>query len=459
MADQQASPRSTRPTGLAFVGASLAAFAMYVSSTIGPPDPAPAVPSAPTTAGQNQPAVAEAKQAVSREVQRAVFFSDQVEPQLAQADALNREAAQRCITRIGDMMDKYRRGVDPFVEDLTSMSTRFGIVKRMPADWWKEDNRVESFVEEKFERYLFSEETLLRDITGVLDDFKSEIDANQRRMLISVKTALSAADLPEVDAQEYEPFFESVSGQLQRYSTKQGTASVRNAVGVFVISETAGTLAGRAVVVGLLARFGSSAAVGAAAGAGATATTTAAGTGTGAFGGPAGAAVGFGIGMAVGLVIDWWMTEQFEVQMSDQMDGYLDSLEQTILFGGAVDGPPNTNLKPESFGSQNAKSGSGLVDALPVVCDRLLEAYRERFYEQIVPDGAPPNESRLTFPNRRHPGCPVRHLFVHPIAWAATGNGWSRCTSLLCRWQSGEEVLWQTGRRRSSRIHGQTRRP
>ena len=358
-------------TGLALVGASLITLAAFLIN--GKPDDTPDVPSSkPSAATVDPPAVA-------KDVQRAVFFDQKVEPTIIEADALNREAAERCIARIETMVDKYRRGIDPFVSDLTSLSTRFGIVKRMPRDWWKKEKGVEAFVEDKFERHLFSEETLMRDITEILGEFKSEVDTNQKRMLISVKSAMNASDLPEIQANEYQPFFESVSRQLQQYSSKQGTASVQNAIGVFVISETAGTFAGRAIVVGLLARFGASAAVSTAAGAGATAGSTAVGTGAGSVGGPVGAVVGFGIGMAVGLVVDWWMTEQFETQMSGQMNDYLDKLERTILYGGAT-----SRSSARGSGSLESQDQSGLVEALPVVCDRLLEAYRESFYEQIV---------------------------------------------------------------------------
>ena len=121
----------------------------------------------------------------------------------------------------------------------------------MPADWWRKDQRVDKYVKSKFEQHLFSEKKLMDDIGDVLKDFKVDIDANQKRMLISVKTALGSADLPEVQADEYQPFFEAVARQLQKHSTVQGTASVQNALGAFVLGEV-GFFAGRSIVAGLL---------------------------------------------------------------------------------------------------------------------------------------------------------------------------------------------------------------
>ncbi|MGB7346244.1 MAG: hypothetical protein WBD20_18645 [Pirellulaceae bacterium] len=371
---------SSRPFVAAGAGAALVAGLTFFVAVVNQPGtpPAMSVDAVPRADVREEPA--SESTTPDQLVRRAVFFDEKVEPRITEADALNREAADRCIRKISACMDNYRGGVEPFVKDLTSLSTRFGIVKRMPSDWWREENKIEQFVEDKFQQHLFSQQKLMDDIAIILADFKDEIDANQKRMLISVKTDLNAADLPEVQADEYEPFFESVARQLQGYSAKQGTASVQNAVGVLIISE-AGVFAGRSLVVGLLARFGSTAVVGTAAGATATAGTTAAGTGTGAFGGPVGAVVGFGVGLAVGMVIDWWMTEKFEAKMRGQMYDYLNTLEHTILYGGAT--------RADAVAA-NEDGSSGLVGALPVVCDRLMVAYRERFYEQIVTGATTP---------------------------------------------------------------------
>jgi hypothetical protein len=82
------------------------------------------------------------------------------------------------------------------------------------------------------------------------------------------------------------------------------------------------------------------------------------------------------------MVIDWWMTEKFEAQMSQQMNGYIQSLSDTILYGAATSPLTETQVTPGPQG--------GIVDALPVVCDRLKDAYRQRFYQQIVTRGTLP---------------------------------------------------------------------
>ena len=76
----------------------------------------------------------------------------------------------------------------------------------------------------------------------------------------------------------------------------------------------------------------------------------------------------------IGLAIDWWMTEEFEDEMSLQLNDYLGSLEGAILYG--------SNRGTSEAGSEVVQGG--VADALPLVCQQLEMAYREKFYEQIV---------------------------------------------------------------------------
>ncbi len=302
-------------------------------------------------------------------VVRAAFYDAEVEPKVFETDQMNREAADRVVERLRDTFRQYQAGVKAFVSDLTSVSTRLGIVKRMPGQWWAGDQRIDEYVREKFEKHLFSEQKLLDDIGAVITTFQEEIDVNQRRMLTEIRASLSASDMPQVSMSTYEEFYDQVAKKLQTYSTSQGSATVYNALTVLIVSE-AGSYVATSLIAGLLARFGTAAAVSTVAASGAAAGSATVGAGGGTLGGPVGVVVGFGVGLAVGLVIDWWMTDKFETEMSLQMNGYLASLQHAILYGDSIATDDSTR--------------EGLVGALPIVCDRLLDAYRERFYAQIV---------------------------------------------------------------------------
>lgn len=356
------SAKTARHIGISLIGGSAAAALMW---WVAMPTPTPVAPPAPA---KPLPPIVTAPPPPSPDVLRARFYDETVEPQIVATDRLNREAADRCVARIVRLVDGYRRGVDPFVDDLTSISTRLGIVRRMPTDWWYQDQGVSSYVQEKFQSHLFSEEKLTSDIASVLTNFRAEVDANQRRMLTDVKAALTTSDLPRINLDAYEPFFAQVASDLQSYSTQQGATSVTNGITTLLVSE-AGSFVAVSVVGSLLTRFTIAGAATAAVGASATAGGTAVGAGGGSLVGPAGTAVGFVVGFGVGLAIDWYLTDQFRADLSTQMKGFLDSLQSTLLVG-----EPN-------------QTDDGLAAVLPSVCDDLRAAYRERFYQQIVQTG------------------------------------------------------------------------
>ena len=89
--------------------------------------------------GVSPPRLPPSPQAVSPGISsqaRARFYDEQVQPAIALADTANREAAERCVQRLREMSDKHRQGIAPFVSDLNSWGTRWGVVRRMPSDWW-----------------------------------------------------------------------------------------------------------------------------------------------------------------------------------------------------------------------------------------------------------------------------------------------------------------------------------
>ncbi|MCO8124219.1 hypothetical protein NHH03_20925 [Stieleria sp. TO1_6] len=311
--------------------------------------------------------------ATADRVARAHFYDIAVVPLIAQLDDQNRAAADRCVLRLKDVLAGYHRGVDHFVSDMTSITTRLGVIKRMPGGWWASDDRVAAYVQDKFETHLFSQQKLVDDVSAALVQFRTDVNANQNRMLTQVQAALSTADLTGVQLSHQESFFQQRAGSLGDYAADQGTHSVENMLGAFVLGEV-GAFAGRSIVGGLLVRFAPSIAIGSAAGASATVGASATGAGGGSLGGPVGAVVGFGAGLAIGLVIDWWMTDRFEAELGGQLHTYLDDLQAALIAGN----------EPKAQSGAAPLEDVGLAVALPRVCDQLAKSYRDRFYHQIV---------------------------------------------------------------------------
>ncbi|MEO1618814.1 MAG: hypothetical protein AAFV88_23385 [Planctomycetota bacterium] len=356
-----------KPLRFAFLGALvIASSTMFVMRATRSPQRVSG-----TEEADRNPAAVTLDEEVRKRFERARFFDEAIVPVIQATERENIAAAERCVARIHELLAGYHAGVNPFVGEMTSMRTRLGILKRMPGDWWKEDERVQRYVQDKFAKHLFTEEQLADDLSRVMLDLHHDIQANQNQMLVRVQVAMTSADLPDVTLAAADEFFAPISKQLTRYSADQGMASVENMLGAFVLGE-AGAFAARSIIAGLLSRFAPSAALSVAAGTSATVGASATGAGGGSLAGPVGTVVGFGAGLVVGLVIDWWMTERFEAKLRQKMHVYLDDLGSALLHGS-----PSDEMDP-------SRPSGGLVQALPAVCDELEQAYRNRFFEQVV---------------------------------------------------------------------------
>jgi hypothetical protein len=315
-----------------------------------PEAPAPSLPEAPQAPTPASPVA-------------AAFFDSEVQPAIAKADRANREAATRCVQRIQEMFAKDRRGIDPFIEDLTSWGTRFGVVRRMPSDWWYKRSDVKEVIAAKFEKHLFSEKSLHDGIEGALDQFRKDVEANNNELLTAVNAAVSRRDLPNMPPIKYRQFSAEVTESLRKFAAE---AAVDN-VTTFLITELASGVGGEVatqLTLAIATRMATMAAEATAAAGGATAGGAAVGGGGGSLGGPAGTAIGLGVGLVIGVGIDWWMTNSFKEKMSGQLNKMIDQVESSVL--------------------QGTDDKSGLRVSLDTTCDALCDSYRQSLYDRIV---------------------------------------------------------------------------
>lgn len=259
------------------------------------------------------------------------FFKDSMEPILKARQEANRESRERCILRIRDQFAAYRQSIDPFTDDITSLWTRMGVLRRMPADWWKEDGRVDRYVSEKFQHYFFNDEQLALGIQRSLEAFREDLRADRALMLSRIKVAIQEKDLPEVTIPETE-FESSVQQSMERLASRRASDSVYQGISTFIVSDVAMTVA-TSIVTRVATSLGTSAAASAAAAGGSTAGSAAIGAGGGSLAGPAGTAIGLGVGLVVGAAVDWWMTDSFRGHLRTELQTYLFQLEHGILFG------------------------------------------------------------------------------------------------------------------------------
>lgn len=267
---------------------------------------------------------------------KQAFHTSRIEPLILENQHANRQAVERCLARIDDVFAKYRKGIAPFSEDITSMGSRFRILTRMPADWWYDDSRIQQYVQSKFEKHIFGERQLNDDLTSALATFRDELQANRRELLASVKLAVSESDFPAWVIPNDKGFDEQVGEILVEFSSKRAKDSVYHGIATMVASEVA-VYAVSQISTRVVTSIGTSAAASTAA-AGATAGGAAAGAGGGSLGGPAGTAIGLGVGFVVGVLVDWWMTEDFKAKLERDVNQYLTKFHDGIIEG--ADGHP-----------------------------------------------------------------------------------------------------------------------
>lgn len=287
--------------------------------------PAPARPPSPPPVDRNPATDSERKD-------RDEIYRREIEPLLKATEHANRQAAERALGRVTEKFDGYRGGIESFTEDITSIGTRFRILVRMPGDWWYEDKRIANFIQRKFEVHLFSEDQFHRDISGVLDALREDIEANQNRMLVGVRDAVESGDLPSMAVPDYRRYEEEIRAIILEFSSDRAKDSVYQGIATLILSEVAAVTVS-AIVVKILTSVGTTAATSAAAGGGAAGAGAATGGAAGTLAGPVGTAIGIGVGLVIGAIVDWWMTEQFKERLSRDLDDYFQALQTGLLDG------------------------------------------------------------------------------------------------------------------------------
>jgi hypothetical protein len=166
----------------------------------------------------------------------------------------------------------------------------------------------------------------------VLLAYREDVQANQNKMLGSIRASLERERMPGVKVPDFVGFAEKVRQEIVQFSERGASRTVYNGIASLVLCEVA-SVAAEQLVVRLIATFGTTAVSAAATSGGATAGGAATGGGTGSVAGPVGTAIGVGVGLVIGVIVDWWMTERFRGQLAEDLNAYFDKLEASILEG------------------------------------------------------------------------------------------------------------------------------
>jgi hypothetical protein len=294
---------------------------------------------------------------------KSEFYRRDLEPLLNDATSRNQKSAEHAIVRLHQEFEKFRAGVPGFADDVTSWGMRgktvMGMIKDKWKNYWKskddpDSEEVKKTVLERFEARIMSRDGIKIAIQGAIDQFGEDVTASRNRLLMEAKLALSTKDvqlafpLPDFDA-----FQRKLNEHMAESLQVQAADSIANALVTFVASGVAGWAAEQlmARIITLLTEEALLAGVEAATvGGGTTAGGGVIGGAAGWLGGPAGAVIGIGLGITVGALIDWWMTDSFKAQLTEQLTAYLNNLERDLIDGIAPkDGRPSQAGLRDSF--------------------------------------------------------------------------------------------------------------
>jgi negative regulator of sigma E activity len=262
------------------------------------------------------------------------LFQREVAPVLAQHQASNEVAISQLRKRINANFRKYQSGARKFAEDITSWKSRYHIVTKGTHELFSKDNeKVERYVTEVFQRDVVSAKELKRDIKKVLEQFHQDVFAARNVMLSDVEAVV--LNYPELSQgsgwlEANTNFIRYVEQEVDRVSkdaavdgTQLGIATVVAGVAVEEVV--------RITTIWALQKLATSMAATAATSGGTTATTTGTGGAAGTLAGPAGTAIGIGVGLIVGGVIDWWMTDRLQDKLEDQTLSFLRGLQAAMI--------------------------------------------------------------------------------------------------------------------------------
>lgn len=277
---------------------------------------------------------------------KSAFYERDLLPMLEKAKKQNNVDADQAADRLHEDFDRFRAGVPRFADDLSSWGTRFGVLSRMTKDGWRnswksktdpDSDEVKNYTLDKFETHIMSRSALQKSVDTAFGQFRDDVTASRNLLLREMKLALTTSDMqvdfPMPDFEDFQHDFDAfVATSVER----QATESVENALITFIAS-MAGSAAAEQVLVQMIRILTINVLVAgteaAAAGGSSMASGGALGAAAGWLGGPAGEVIGVGVGLAIGVIIDWWLTDRFKANLTQELTGYLNTLESEMIDG------------------------------------------------------------------------------------------------------------------------------
>ena len=263
--------------------------------------------------------------------QRQVFFASQGVEALNLEERRNREAIDRAQQHMAASFSRYHEGVPRYAAELASLGTRYKIAKAMLTDWWSNSNDARKVGTDKFAELVVSDEQLQHEVTAVIAQFASDLEANRNQMLSELQEKVSTAAVPcaspGLGSTNFAGAF-TLEAQhlLQNQAVQSPLVGALATGGGFIAGEAATQIVTR-LLAAMAARI--------AAGAVAEGSAVAAGVVLGGEGGTiitpgVGTAVGVAAGIVLGFAVDWWAARNFEEKVTRECNGMLNDMQVSL---------------------------------------------------------------------------------------------------------------------------------
>ncbi|MGA2862944.1 MAG: hypothetical protein ABSF95_00485 [Verrucomicrobiota bacterium] len=263
--------------------------------------------------------------------QRQEFLASQGVELLGVEEKRNREAMDLAQQQLAAHFSRYHSGVPKFAEDLTTWGTRYEISKALLKDWWSKSNEARKVATDHFAKFVVSDQQLQEDVTAVLAQFSSDLEANRNKLLSELQEKVSTSSVPCAST---ELGSTNIAGafmvEVQPLLRKQAVQSP-----VIEVLATAGGLGAGGAATKIVSKLLTSMAARVATGAAARGSSVAAGAVAGGEGGTlvtpgVGTAIGIVGGIVVGWAVDWWMESRFKEKVTNECNQILNDMEKSL---------------------------------------------------------------------------------------------------------------------------------
>ncbi len=226
---------------------------------------------------------------------------------------------------------RYRLGASDFAENLTTWGTRYKISEAALRDWWSKSNEARKIATAKFEEFVVSGQRLQKDVTNVIAQFASDLEANRNKMLSEIQENVSLAAVPCASTELGSTnlvgaFMLEVQPLIKARATQSPIIAVLASGGGFIAGEAGARILTR-IFTTIAARVATGAAVRGSAVAGGA---VAGGEGGGLFAPGVGTAIGVVGGIIVGFAVDWWTEKRFKEKVTGECNTMLADMEHAL---------------------------------------------------------------------------------------------------------------------------------